>query len=122
MEVKEWPPEVDRWTVTEYPAADRRAASAHLRAPNRVGFARRLGAALRAGLYRPLAGDDDRVERRRIVPGLLLDELRREELPRRAVAAGREVVPESLAEVAEPPLCRQRRERRPPREGTPKRR
>ena len=49
-------------------------------------------------------GDDDRVERRRIVPGLLLDELRREELPRRAVAAGREVA----ARVA----CRGRRCRR----------
>jgi diguanylate cyclase (GGDEF)-like protein len=63
--------------VTETAAADRRATSAPLRAPARAGFLRRLGAALRAGLYRPLAGDDDRVAYwvRHVRLGVLLSEL-----------------------------------------------
>ena len=63
--------------MTEYPAADRRAAIAHLRAPDRAGIVRRLGAALRAGLYRPLAGDDDRVAYwvRHVRIGVLLSEI-----------------------------------------------
>ena len=75
-QVKEWAPQVDRRTVTEYPAADRRAAIAHLRAPDRAGIVRRLGAAMRAGLYRPLAGDDDRVAYwvRHVRIGVLLSE------------------------------------------------
>jgi diguanylate cyclase (GGDEF)-like protein len=48
-------------TVTEIAAEDRRAPSARLRARYRPGILRRLGAALLAGLYRPLAGDDARV-------------------------------------------------------------
>jgi diguanylate cyclase (GGDEF)-like protein len=63
--------------VTEFAAADRRAPSAHLRAPARGGLLRRLGAALRAGLYRPLAGDDARVAYwvRHVRIGVLLSEL-----------------------------------------------
>jgi diguanylate cyclase (GGDEF)-like protein len=63
--------------VTELPAADRRAARAPVRASARAGFLRRLGAALRAGLYRPLAGDDDRVAYwiRHVRIGVLLSEL-----------------------------------------------
>jgi diguanylate cyclase (GGDEF)-like protein len=63
--------------VTEFPAADRRAPRAQLRAPGRAGLARRLGAALRAGLYRPLAGDDDRVAYwvRHVRIGVLLSEI-----------------------------------------------
>jgi diguanylate cyclase (GGDEF)-like protein len=63
--------------VTELPAADRRAARAPVRASARAGLLRRLGAALRAGLYRPLAGDDDRVAYwiRHVRIGVLLSEL-----------------------------------------------
>ena len=63
--------------MTEYPAADRRATHAPLRAPDRAGIVRRLGAALRAGLYRPLAGDDDRVAYwvRHVRIGVLLSEI-----------------------------------------------
>jgi diguanylate cyclase (GGDEF)-like protein len=77
VRVKDRPADVDRWTVTETPAADRRATSAPLRAPARAGILRRLGAALRAGLYRPLAGDDDRVAYwvRHVRIGVLLSEL-----------------------------------------------
>jgi diguanylate cyclase (GGDEF)-like protein len=68
---------VDRSTVTEFPAADRRAPRAPRRALARAGFPRRLGAALRAGLYRPLAGDDARVAYwiRHVRIGVLLSEL-----------------------------------------------
>jgi diguanylate cyclase (GGDEF)-like protein len=45
--------------VSDRAAEDRRAAP--LRKTDRSGAARRLVSALRAGLYRPLAGDDDRV-------------------------------------------------------------
>ena len=57
--------------------ADRRGTSAPLRAPARAGILRRLGAALRAGLYRPLAGDDDRVAYwvRHVRIGVLLSEI-----------------------------------------------
>jgi diguanylate cyclase (GGDEF)-like protein len=51
--------EADRRWVSERAADDRRAAP--LRSTPRPGLARRLVSALRAGLYRPLAGDDDRV-------------------------------------------------------------
>jgi diguanylate cyclase (GGDEF)-like protein len=63
--------------VNEFLAADRRASRAHLRAPARAGLLRRLGAALRAGLYRPLAGDDDRVAYwvRHVRIGVLLSEV-----------------------------------------------
>jgi len=63
--------------VTEYPAADRRAHGGPLRAPARAGLLRRLGGALRAGLYRPLAGDDARVAYwvRHVRIGVLLSEI-----------------------------------------------
>ena len=51
--------EADRSRVRNRAAEDRRAAP--LRENRRPGLARRLVSALRAGLYRPLAGDDDRV-------------------------------------------------------------
>ena len=48
-----------------------------MRAPGRAEPLRRLGAALRAGLYRPLAGDDDRVAYwvRHVRNGVLLSEV-----------------------------------------------
>jgi diguanylate cyclase (GGDEF)-like protein len=63
--------------VTDFPAADRRAPSALRRVPARVGMLRRLAAAVRAGLYRPLAGDDTRVAYwiRHVRIGVLLSEL-----------------------------------------------
>ena len=63
--------------MTDSPAADRRAPSALRRGPVRPGAARRLGASLRAGLYRPLAGDDDRVAYwiRHVRIGVLLSEV-----------------------------------------------
>jgi diguanylate cyclase (GGDEF)-like protein len=63
--------------VTGRAAADRRAPSAPQQAPARPGFLRRLGSALRAGLYRPLAGDDDRVGYwiRHVRNGVLLSEV-----------------------------------------------
>ena len=63
--------------MTDIAAADRRATSAHRGARARGGFLRRLGSALRAGLYRPLAGDDDRVAYwiRHVRIGVLLSEL-----------------------------------------------
>src|SRR3954467_15637072 len=75
--VKERAPEVDRSVVTESPAADRRAPSAPRRVPARAGMLGRLAAAVRAGLYRPLAGDDDRVAYwiRHVRNGVLLTEL-----------------------------------------------
>ena len=52
------------------------AAQPPLRATPRPGAARRLVSALRAGLYRPLAGDDDRVAYwvRHVRNGVLLTE------------------------------------------------
>ncbi|UOY03125.1 GGDEF domain-containing protein [Blastococcus sp. PRF04-17] len=47
--------------MTEAAVVDRRPPRAPARTETRPGLARRVGAALRAGLYRPLAGDDDRV-------------------------------------------------------------
>src|SRR3954469_19566045 len=75
--VKERAPEVDRSLVTDYPAADSAAPSAMRRVPARAGMLRRLGAAARAGLYRPLAGDDARVAYwiRHVRIGVLLTEL-----------------------------------------------
>ena len=63
--------------MTEIAATDRRAPSAPRRAPARVGILRRLGAAVRTGLYRPLAGDDDRVAYwiRHVRLGVLLSEI-----------------------------------------------
>ena len=63
--------------MTERAATDRRAPSAPLRAPARPGLLRRLGAALREGLYRPLAEDDDRVAYwiRHVRNGVLLTEI-----------------------------------------------
>ena len=63
--------------MTEYPAADRRAPRASRRVPARAGLLRRLGAAVRAGLYRPLAGDDARVAYwiRHVRLGVLLSEI-----------------------------------------------
>jgi diguanylate cyclase (GGDEF)-like protein len=75
--VKEYSRTVDRWTVTDFPAADRRASSALRRTPARAGLIRRSGLALRAGLYRPLADDDARVAYwiRHVRIGVLLSEL-----------------------------------------------
>ena len=68
-------PKADRSRVSERAADDRRAAP--LRETQRPGPARRLVAALRAGLYRPLAGDDDRVAYwvRHVRNGVLLNEV-----------------------------------------------
>ncbi len=67
----------DPRTVTERPAGDRRATSAPTYASARLGVLRRLGRALRDGLYRPLAGDDDRVAYwiRHVRIGILLTEV-----------------------------------------------
>jgi diguanylate cyclase (GGDEF)-like protein len=63
--------------VTDFPAADRRAPSALRRVPARAGMLGRLAAGARAGLYRPLAGDDTRVAYwiRHVRIGVLLSEL-----------------------------------------------
>jgi diguanylate cyclase (GGDEF)-like protein len=63
--------------VTEPAAVDRRATSARVRTPGRPGPVRRLASALRAGLYRPLAGDGDRVAYwvRHVRIGVLLSEV-----------------------------------------------
>jgi diguanylate cyclase (GGDEF)-like protein len=73
--IKHAPPAADRSRVSERAAQDRRAAS--LRVTPQPGPARRLGSALRAGLYRPLAGDDARVSYwvRHVRSGVLLTEL-----------------------------------------------
>jgi diguanylate cyclase (GGDEF)-like protein len=75
--VKERAPEVDRRFVTDHPAADRRAPSVPRRVPARAGMLGRLVAAIRAGLYRPLAGDDARVAYwiRHVRLGVLLSEI-----------------------------------------------
>src|SRR5947208_3639395 len=75
--VKQRVPEVDRRFVTEYPAADRRAPSAPRRVLARAGMLGRLVAAVRSGLYRPLAGDDARVAYwiRHVRLGVLLSEI-----------------------------------------------
>ena len=67
--------QADRSRVSERAADDRRAGP--LRATLRPGPARRLVSALRAGLYRPLAGDDDRVAYwvRHVRNGVVLTEL-----------------------------------------------
>jgi diguanylate cyclase (GGDEF)-like protein len=56
---------------------DRRASRASAHNADRPGLARRWAAAARAGLYRPLAGDDDRVAYwvRHVRNGVLLSEL-----------------------------------------------
>ncbi|TFV79278.1 GGDEF domain-containing protein [Blastococcus sp. CT_GayMR19] len=61
--------------MSDRAAEDRRAAP--LRETHRPGAARRLVSALRAGLYRPLAGDDDRVAHwvRHVRNGVLLTEV-----------------------------------------------
>ncbi|WP_164704603.1 sensor domain-containing diguanylate cyclase [Blastococcus litoris] len=61
--------------MTERPPGDRRAATATVVA--RPGIVRRLAAALRAGLYRPLAEDEDRVAYwvRHVRNGVLLTEV-----------------------------------------------
>jgi diguanylate cyclase (GGDEF)-like protein len=63
--------------VTEPTASDRRAGSAPPRAAGRANLARRATAVVRAGLYRPLAGDDDRVAYwvRHVRNGVLLTEV-----------------------------------------------
>ena len=67
--------EADRSWVRNRAAEDRRAAP--LRETQRPGLTRRLVSALRAGLYRPLAGDDDRVAYwvKHVRNGVLLTEL-----------------------------------------------
>jgi diguanylate cyclase (GGDEF)-like protein len=62
--------------VTET-APDRRAGRAQARAVARPGLARRAASAVIAGLYRPLAGDDDRVAYwiRHVRNGVLLSEV-----------------------------------------------
>src|SRR6478672_10343115 len=74
--VKEGGRRDDRILVSEILPADRRAAAAAQRTVSRRG-PRRLLAALRDGLYRPLAGDDDRVAYwiRHIRNGVLLTEV-----------------------------------------------
>jgi diguanylate cyclase (GGDEF)-like protein len=64
-------------TVSELVTADRRAAGPAAGAARRPGAVRRLAAAVRAGLYRPLAGDDDRVAYwvRHVRYGVLLTEV-----------------------------------------------
>jgi diguanylate cyclase (GGDEF)-like protein len=63
--------------VSERAPGARRAADAALSLAPRPGTAGRLGSALRAGLYRPLAGDDDRVAYwiRHVRNGVLLSEV-----------------------------------------------
>jgi diguanylate cyclase (GGDEF)-like protein len=75
--VKEGAPPADRRTVTERAATDRRAPRAQPGAPSRPGRLRRWADALRAGLYRPLAEDDDRVAYwvRHVRIGVLLTEV-----------------------------------------------
>jgi hypothetical protein len=75
--VKDRLPEVDRWFVTDNPAADRRAPGARRGVPVRAGLLGRLVVAVRAGLYRPLAGDEDRVAYwiRHVRLGVLLSEI-----------------------------------------------
>ena len=65
----------DRSRVTEYVPGSRRVADASPSAA-RPGVLRRLGAALAAGLYRPLAGDDARVAYwvRHVRNGIVLSE------------------------------------------------
>ena len=62
--------------MTPAAATDRRAPRAPLGAPPLPGWLRRVGAALRAGLFRPLAGDDARVAYwvRHVGYGVLLTE------------------------------------------------
>jgi diguanylate cyclase (GGDEF)-like protein len=73
--IKEAPRPADRSSVTEGTAGDRRAPRA--RPSARPGRWRRLTVALRAGLYRPLAEDDDRVAYwlRHVRIGVLLSEV-----------------------------------------------
>ena len=63
--------------MTENVPGDRRAATAPRSAGERPGLLRRLSRALRDGLYRPLAGDDDRVAYwiRHVRNGVLLTEV-----------------------------------------------
>jgi diguanylate cyclase (GGDEF)-like protein len=63
--------------VTERAATDRRASGARRGGPSRPGRLSRLSAALRAGLYRPLAQDDDRAAYwiRHVRIGILLSEV-----------------------------------------------
>jgi diguanylate cyclase (GGDEF)-like protein len=67
----------DRTGVTDRAAADRRAPRAHVRGVRAPGRLRRVAGALRAGLYRPLAGDDARVAYwvRHVRNGVLLTEV-----------------------------------------------
>ena len=65
---------------------------------------------------------DDAVQGRLVVAGALLDELRGQELPQRAVPAGDDLGAEPAAQVADPFLGRERGERRMPGERAPKRR
>ena len=63
--------------MTERAATDRRAPRARPSAPSPRGWLPRLSVALRAGLYRPLAEDDDRVAYwvRHVRIGVLLSEV-----------------------------------------------
>ena len=63
--------------VSERAVADRRAAGPGTEAPRRTGLPRRLAAALRDGLYRRLAEDDDRAAYwiRHVRSGVLLSEI-----------------------------------------------
>ena len=75
--VKQCPRRADRPTVTDSVPGDRRVSSAPMSAAARPGLLRRLASALRAGLYRPLAGDDDRVAYwiRHVRNGVILTEV-----------------------------------------------
>ncbi|MGZ4643398.1 MAG: diguanylate cyclase domain-containing protein [Blastococcus sp.] len=63
--------------MSEGAVADRRAASPRTEAPRRTGMLRRLAAALRDGLYRRLAEDDDRAAYwiRHVRNGVLLSQI-----------------------------------------------
>jgi diguanylate cyclase (GGDEF)-like protein len=69
--------DADRCQVTEIVPGDRRAVTQPAGAPERPGLLRRLTRALRDGLYRPLAEDDDRATYwvRHVRNGVLLSEV-----------------------------------------------
>ena len=75
--VKERSRGADPDLVSERAATDRRAAAPGTEGPRRAGSLRGLGTALRDGLYRPLAEDDDRAAYwvRHVRAGVLLSEV-----------------------------------------------
>ncbi|MGZ4509487.1 MAG: diguanylate cyclase domain-containing protein, partial [Blastococcus sp.] len=75
--IKDFDDGADPKFVSEGAVADRRAASPRTEAPRRTGMLRRLAAALRDGLYRRLAEDDDRAAYwiRHVRNGVLLSQI-----------------------------------------------